>query len=137
MSKKPRHLRIFHLQDQRTTRAVTVRAESGRSSPGSVEIQQWNKKSRIVRSLIFFFTALILSLVSVLIPLLHFILVPGFLLAAPLGAWITFREESRILGGMSTCPDCNQPLPIVATSDRWPLHELCTQCQRTLWVEKE
>ena len=77
-----------------------------------------------------------LALVSVIIPLAHFVLVPAFLLAGPVGAWIISTQVSAVLGGESVCPDCGAFLRLSATSDSWPLTDLCAQCQRRVKVEK-
>lgn len=116
--------------------AVTVKSPSGAAVPGQVRVQEWDKKARTARALRFWAFCWGLSIVSVILPLVHFVLVPGFFLAGPLGAWIISTQASQILGGEATCPDCGAFLPIAPAADRWPLRDLCTQCQRSLVIER-
>lgn len=116
--------------------AVIVRSETGKTSPGQVRIQQWDKKERTRRAVRFWIYCWGLSLISVIIPIAHFFLVPGFLLAGPVGAWVISTQASAILGGESVCPECGAFLPLSPASDSWPLQDLCAQCQSRVKIDK-
>ena len=50
----------------------------------------------------------LLAAVSVLLPIAHFVLVPGFLVAAPIVAMRRLREGASIVALAGTCPRCNE-----------------------------
>jgi hypothetical protein len=116
---------------------IPVRIESvhGRTSAGTVDLRIWEKSERTRRGLKALGIAWGIALCSVLIPILHFILVPTFLLAGPVAfVWVAARER-EILGGQGVCPECGKPLPIVRAPVRWPLSDMCAACQSTLKIE--
>jgi hypothetical protein len=62
---------------------VTLISPNEKKTIGIAQIQEWNQKERLKRALKTLGISWGLAIVSVLIPLAHFILVPGFLLAGP------------------------------------------------------
>lgn len=116
--------------------SVSVRAPSGKIRPGSVRIQTWNKAARTRRALKFWIACWALAIVSVVFPIVHFVLVPGFFLAGPIGAYLLSQQSSQVLGGETACPECGRPLLLEKGPDRWPLADLCTGCQTAVTVEK-
>lgn len=115
---------------------VVVQSDTGKSSPGQIRIQSWDRKERTRRALKFWLYCWALAFLSVAIPVAHFFLVPGLLLAGPAGAWVVSTQGSAILGGESICPDCEAFLPLAPASDSWPIKDLCAQCQRRMTIEK-
>src|SRR5690349_21813294 len=90
--------------------AVTVTADSGKTSPGTVRIREWSKRDRSRRALKFWGGAWILALALVPIPIVHFVLVPALIIAGPIGAWVISTQGASILGGESVCPECGAAL---------------------------
>lgn len=115
---------------------VFVKSMRGNIAEGTVQIQFWDKSMRTKRALKFLAICWALAVVSIVIPLAHFVLVPAFLIAGPIGASRFWNQTSIVLSGSSTCPDCKSALPIVRSSDQWPLSEMCSKCQTNLNVEK-
>lgn len=116
--------------------AVLVSSDSGKTSPGSIRIQRWDKQARTRRALKFWGGAWAIAICLVPIPILHFVLVPALLIAGPAGAWAISTQGSSILGGESACPECGVPLPLSAGADAWPLKDLCSACQSRVRVER-
>ena len=114
---------------------VWIKTPTGKVSRGEVRIQTWDRKQRVKRGLKLLGFCWAMSLVTVIIPLAHFILVPGFFIAGPIGAWIISGQDSVILGGQGTCPSCDTFLTIVRGPNRWPLSDLCAQCQASVSLE--
>jgi len=131
--KSPKHLQMMAAG---IGCAVTVRSESGKTSPGVIRIQEWDKKARTQRALRFWLYCWAASLLSIAIPVAHFILVPGLFLAGPAGAWIVSTQSVAILGGESVCPECGAFLPLSSASDSWPINDLCSACQHRVKIEK-
>ena len=71
-------------------------------------------------------------MVSVLLPIAHFVLVPGFLLAGPIYGWLRFRQRSLVLRGSGTCPGCGVELTIKPQPERWPMAMHCGGCKQPL-----
>jgi hypothetical protein len=115
---------------------VLVRTQSGKTAHGAVRVQSWSKSERTRRALKFWALAWVGALFCVLLPIVHFVLVPSLLLAGPTGAYIISQQTSIVLGGEALCPQCNQTLPLVRGPDKWPLTDLCSKCQTTVWLEK-
>jgi hypothetical protein len=127
-----------HLEMMRQGRAceVWIINSAGKASPGEVRIQTWDRKQRIMRGLKFLGFCWAMSLITILIPVAHFILVPGFIIAGPIGAWILAGQARAILGGQGICPSCGEFLRIVRGPDRWPFSDLCPKCQSSVTVKK-
>ncbi len=115
---------------------VYVKGDSGEiTTPGEIRIQNWSQHERTMRALKFGGACWAASLVSILIPLLHFVLVPGLLLAGPILAFIIVGQENVVLGGEGTCPKCQAFLPIARSAFRFPISDICTHCQSGLKIE--
>lgn len=121
-----------------TAKRISVRIfdrAKAKTTDGEIRVQFWNKRERMARALKWGGLCWLASLVSVILPLAHFILVPGFFLAGPAVAFFLMRQESVILGGEGKCPRCEEVLPIVRSSYRFPLSDLCTRCQTPVDIE--
>lgn len=116
---------------------VQVTGSSGKVAAGEVRVKYWSMKERQLRALRFLGIFWGLSLASVLIPLAHFVLVPSLFLAGPIVAWVIYQQESAILGGESTCPECGKFLPIARKPNRWPFSDLCTKCYHNVEVTQQ
>lgn len=121
---------------QGTEIPVRLRGFDGKTALGEVRLQTWDQRDRLVRAFKFWGTFWGMAMVALLIPGMHFFLVPALLTTGPILAWRTYQQERAILGGKGTCPDCGAPLLIAPTKDRWPLSDLCTKCYRSIKIEK-
>jgi len=77
-----------------------------------------------------------LALLSVLVPVLHFVLVPGFLLAGPIAAWLAWRRTESLLGGEVDCPKCGQTYDVGTGGVQWPLQAQCDGCRTTVRLHR-
>ncbi len=104
--------------------------------PATVEVQMWGLPQRRLRCLRTLGIWWGLALVSIAVPILHFILVPLFLLIGLVAAPVAMQRKSMVLGGKGRCPFCAEPFVIVAHPDRWPLRDICTACHRHVSIER-
>ena len=74
------------------------------------------------------------SLVSVILPLAHFVLVPGFFLAGPVAALVILSQQSQIQGSECACPSCGKPLPLAKMAPKWPLSSVCSNCHEGIRI---
>ncbi len=73
------------------------------------------------------------ALVSLFIPVAHFLLVPGFFLAGLVVFAKRMRRGVVVDSVHGTCPDCNHEQPFDVSSDwRLPMHLTCANCHRLL-----
>ena len=78
-----------------------------------------------------------LALASLFVPLAHWVLVPGFLLAGPIAAFFTFRTERHLLAGTLSCPLCEEAIGYKRQSAHWPVGMTCPKCRNLLELHKE
>ena len=70
-----------------------------------------------------------LAVASVFVPVAHFVLVPGFLLAGPLAAWLAHRRTETLLGGLVDCPKCGTRYDVGGGALQWPTQGQCPSCR--------
>ena len=115
---------------------VFLKSRSGKISEGQVSITTWTKGERPKRALKFGGLTWLAAVVCVVLPIVHFLLVPLLLLAGPIvGVW-NYRRESIVDGGDGICPYCGEKVTIGRGPDKWPIDELCTKCQNNFSVSK-
>ncbi len=118
------------------TQKVILKSDENHQSEGTVKIQYFNRKQRIMQSLKIFGLCWGGAIVGVFLPIIHFVLVPSFILAGLIVPGFVYFRESLVLGGEATCPKCHAPFPIEKGSNQWPLSDLCTQCRTSILIEK-
>lgn len=126
-----------HPEEATGVRLIPVRlTENGEKfSDGKIQVQFWNKKERTARALKFGGLCWGGAVIAVILPLVHFVLVPGLLIAGPLLAWNILSKESVVLGGEGSCPNCGKTVAIARAPFKFPILDLCTNCHRELRVE--
>lgn len=77
-----------------------------------------------------------LALVTVFVPILHFVLVPGFLLLGSILGLATWMESALVLSGEISCPNCSVKLVLPRASESWPKTTRCSGCSYTLSIER-
>lgn len=103
-------------------------------TPGEVCVKSFSKKERGVRALKTLGVCWGLAVASVIIPIAHFILVPGFFIAGIFLSSHAYFTEKIILEGKGSCPKCRTPLQIKQSNYKWPLTEICQNCRADLLI---
>jgi len=122
---------------EHVTRSIEFKSQSNESTnPAEMHLtafSQQEMKMRALKSLLGFW---VIAAVCVLIPIAHFVLVPGFFIGGIVVAsrrWKT-AEEGRDATG--SCPDCGKdvciPLDKVAELPQW--HD-CPECAKPLALQ--
>jgi hypothetical protein len=114
---------------------VQISDNSGNSSQGEVYIKIWTQAERTQRALKWGAITWLAALFCVLIPILHFILVPFFLILGPILSVKIYKQESVVQGGQGSCPRCHKNLKIEKAKAVWPISDLCTECQNAVKIE--
>ncbi len=109
----------------------------GKNSRGKALAHQWSeaeKKKRAFRGL---GIAWGLAVISIALPLAHFILVPGFLLAGPFAFFWIRKQEGTIIGLVAQCPFCEKALTGCRAGIEWPLRIVCAHCSEPVRIDRE
>ena len=102
---------------------------------GFAERRDLEHSERVSRAARIFGILFGVGLVSVLVPVLHLILPPLFLIAGMIFATTTYMETAEILSGEVTCPNCHRVMALRPEAEEWPKSLRCEGCSYTLTVE--
>jgi hypothetical protein len=115
------------------TQAFSLSGYHGRPTPGTVTIHEFNREQRWRRALQGLGKWWGVALLSVFIPIAHFLFVPSFLLY---GIWQFVQRigtSELATNARGTCPDCNREQALeLAVRWRAPQLVTCRYCQRGL-----
>lgn len=117
-----------------------IQIECGNATPTlvSTEPESLPPPRRMQRALKFLGGFWGAALVSVPIPGLHFVLVPGFFLAGIGAFFIKLRETRRLALQGAVCPACGKPLKDAVLHFGAELPRLyCYECRQHLWLSEK
>ncbi|MEN0059040.1 MAG: hypothetical protein AAGB31_09410 [Bdellovibrio sp.] len=77
-----------------------------------------------------------LALISVPLPVVHFVLVPVFFFVGPLMAHKTYKEEITLESTTMNCPECGKSVQFNQNSGLWPLHDFCPECRSRIYFDQ-
>jgi len=116
---------------------AVVSTVDGRTARTQVFRQSMDGPRRLRRAALALVSLWALALFSILIPVAHFLLVPGFLIAGPLVAWKRLHQEQVILGAVVTCPNCDAHTVLDPGTDERELTLSCDVCHSPLTLSTE
>lgn len=107
---------------------------SGRTA-ATVRVITYDRARRVRRALAGLGTWWGAAVLSVLIPLAHFVLVPSFFLYGAFTFARRLTADQVAVAGRGTCPDCGREQAL-DVAGRWsvPSNTSCRYCQRSLRV---
>ncbi|MDP1830055.1 MAG: hypothetical protein Q8L48_42725 [Archangium sp.] len=111
--------------------ALQIRDSARAPTAATLEVQVLAPGARLQRLAFRLVVAWGLALFSLFIPLLHFVLVPGFLLAGPVLAWLAGRATVRVISTSVACPKCTGAAAIEPDTTGWPAAMRCLACGTT------
>lgn len=76
-----------------------------------------------------------IAVLSVFAPVVHFVLVPAFLLLGPFLAAKTYREEVILEACDLPCPECGKTSHFDKISGQWPLTNGCEHCRNRIYFD--
>ena len=103
---------------------------------GDVTVQQFNSSQRWGRALKSLGLFWLAAAAAILIPVAHFVLVPGFFIAGLVGFSKGMSTEEIVLGGTCACPKCNSQITISRSAAKWPLSEPCMKCRMNVSITR-
>ena len=88
--------------------ALTLRLSFPGEQPttATAQVHEWSSLERVRRTVFGLALMWLLAGVSLFLPILHFVLVPGFLIAGPVLAIVRGTEARRLQSMKGSCPRC-------------------------------
>lgn len=117
------------------TKAVILHAEDKGDKPGTLHYIQFSSSDRLGRGLKAFLLCLVGAGVTLFIPIAHFFLVPGFLVAAFVILWARSRQGVEMLRVEGDCPACgvSTSFPFEPT-DSLQKYDYCPVCNESVKI---
>ena len=118
--------------------AIQIRDTNGdKTCDGSLFSLHYEGGERLMRALGFLLALWAAAGVSVFIPLAHFVLVPGFLLAGLFFAVNVYRTTEAMDKVTGVCPACNKNICIgLDAKDTLPKFCYCPQCNHSIQLSQ-
>jgi hypothetical protein len=113
---------------------VLLHSSNEKENKGVVRVQRWGPAERKRRALKTLAICWGIAIVSVIFPIVHFVAVPGFLLAGPIAAFFVWAQEGKVLGGECVCPSCGKPFQVTKGRPQWPLSDVCSNCHEAIKI---
>jgi hypothetical protein len=113
---------------------VIITAFDGRSVDGEVTIEPLSGAARLRRALATLAFCWLLAVGAILVPIAHFVLVPGLLLAGPFIAMGAYKAERQVTGGTGSCPVCRTPIRFKKGAHPEGFSYSCRECRSLLRV---
>ena len=108
--------------------------------PSAIKLFQpriYSRQERALKGIKTFFIFFTAAVVSIIIPVLHFVLVPAFLIAAFVMGYLKYKEMGSIDLSNLTCPECHKNLneKILAFKDEEFSGRLrCYDCRKNIFI---
>lgn len=102
------------------------------------QLYHFNSAERVKNAVKYFFILLGCAVLAVLIPVLHFILVPGLIIAAFVTAYLKWKTTTQISIEKVNCPKCSTLIPsqnLLLKNNETFSRSRCPQCQENLFLE--
>lgn len=103
-----------------------------RRSPGTVIVHPLSKTEKLIKACKKLGLFWALAVFSVLVPVLHFFLVPLFLVLGIYLALRSYKSLGQVVSGETRCPHCQSEIHIKPGDLQWPLTEICQTCARVV-----
>lgn len=119
--------------------ALICKDEQGKSEQESAKatIVEWNKSMATVRALKVLGGVWLGAVLSVAIPIVHWVTVPTGLIVGPLAGWFIFKKSQSykefVLDGV--CPHCHQPLQTKWSAALKEVERTCQNCQTSVTIQ--
>lgn len=117
------------------TTPVQLGDNDGKTAAGELYTSHYGPGERSRRALLRLALLWVLAGVSLFIPLAHFVLVPGFLIAGPVLAVMVYRSERARERVEGRCPACGEEITIkLEARDTLPKWVYCPDCTAALQI---
>lgn len=117
---------------------VYLQGNDGDRQAGSLQTTRYDQGDRLKRALQRLAFFWLLAGITLFIPIAHFVLVPGFLIAGPVVAYLTYQTEAVRNHTSGTCPACGKEITLAMDAkDTLPKWTYCPDCNAPLQICKQ
>lgn len=113
---------------------VMLRASDGRETRGKLTIRTLSWPARLGRGVRAAALLLLLTLLSIGVPLLHFLLVPLGLLCTAIAFSVGYSATEVVVDGSGSCPSCGHAVAVSPQRVKGDFETVCKGCGRRLTV---
>lgn len=118
--------------DSSTQRSQITCTDESKQTNGHVVRRTFSQGERVTRVLKMAAIFLGATILVAFIPILHFVLVPVFLILAVIFSLNTWNEKGEIIEGEVDCPQCATKVSFAKEVDSWPKAQRCQKCSALL-----
>lgn len=116
---------------------VSLKDNDGKITAGEMQTTLFDQGDCIKRGLQRLGFFWLLAGITLFIPLAHFVLVPGFLIAGPVIAYLTFKTTQVRDHTTGACPACDTGIKInMDGKDELPKWTYCPSCNMPLQITR-
>jgi len=120
------------------TLIIDIQDDNDNTTEGTLHYTAFNSADRLTRAVTILVICWALAIVTAFIPIAHFVLVPAFLLAGPIMAFLRYRQADAKETVEGECPRHNGPFTIkLEATDKLPKWTYCPECNGGIqFIEK-
>jgi len=118
-------------------KSFELTASSGKNSSAILNLHHWDKMQANAKALKWAGSVLGFGLLTIFIPIVHFVSVPGAIIATP----VVYLVVSKLFAsgtefkGSAKCPDCAAELHLDGACKDWPHYVNCDNCRTSIKIE--
>ncbi|WP_291515376.1 hypothetical protein [Bdellovibrio sp. ArHS] len=116
--------------------AISANVGDERTQNGVIYVKWFSPPERMSQAIKKLGLFWLIAVVSVVIPVFHFVSIPLFFGLGVFFALRSYKSEGKVLSGLVLCPHCLTEVKIKPTEIQWPLSEICQNCARVVRMEK-
>ena len=111
---------------------VVIEGPENKKSYSEINIRTLPARERVKRSFKKVALFWIIALGTAFIPVLHFILVPTFLILGIVLFFLSFKVKEIMVSSSGQCPACNEEFELEESNIKWPISQICSKCRINL-----
>jgi len=125
----------IHMSD---TQVVYVKSDEHGTEEGLLQFSQFSSGDRMSRALKILGLCWLGAGITLFIPLAHFVLVPGLLIAGPVLAMMKYKVDRANESVSVECPKCKKSVSIkLDAADKLPIYSYCPDCNTSLQLAEK
>jgi len=106
------------------------------ATEAQLEVRHWGPRQRLMRALQGLGMCWGSAVLAVLLPVLHWVLVPSLLIGGPILAFLRYQEQTTVLAARGPCPACSVELAFaLGQASRRRMLLRCEHCGRGITLE--
>ena len=114
---------------------IQLKDNDGKTAAGLLFTTCYAAGDRLKRALLRLLGFWLAAGLAVFIPIAHFVLVPGFLIAGPVLAYLTYQQKQARDHAEGQCPVCQAEVNIkLEAKDEIPKWSYCPACNASLEI---